>query len=157
MEMKRIERLGATSICCMGAGEDGEERMLLRSMHREARDYMTSISWCQEIKSTYFRMRIGKIVAVFLFEVDPIDLPEEDLIWVIVGDLPPACLVTLDGAQLPSEALEIYIELMNEWVTAVKCGKSVKDLIPVNVPPVRDYAEQLEGGLEFLKENVLRY
>jgi hypothetical protein len=121
MEMKRIERLGATSICCMGAGEDGEERMLLRSMHREARDYMTSISWCQEIKSTYFRMRIGKIVAVFLFEVDPIDLPEEDLIWVIVGDLPPACLVTLDGAQLPSEALEIYIELMNQWVTAVKC------------------------------------
>jgi hypothetical protein len=76
-------------------------------------------------------------------------------LWVVVGDLPPAYLVTLDGSKSPSEALETYVELMDDWVQAVKHGKSINSLIKVNAEPTMDYAEQLSGRLEFIKENFL--
>jgi len=73
---------------------------------------------------------------------------------VIVGDLPSAYLVT-DDAPTSEEALQADIELMDEWVEAVKQGKSVDDLIPVNAPATAAIAAMLESRLRFLQERVL--
>jgi hypothetical protein len=153
--MTRFEKLGAVPLARMGEGEDAEEVRLLHEMLQEAEKYMMRFSWCRAVKSTYFGIGVGKIFAVFLFEIDHAEAPEEDLLWVVVGDIPPTYLVTLDGSESPLEALETYVELMSEWVQAVRQGKSVKELIPVNVSPTLDYAEQLAGRLEFIKEKFL--
>ena len=51
------------------------------------------------------RARIGGVVAVFLFRID--GPPEVDpLLWVVVGDLPTAYLVT-DDAPSPAIALDV--------------------------------------------------
>jgi Ni,Fe-hydrogenase III large subunit len=40
---------------------------------------------------------------------------------------------------------------MEEWVESVFQGKSVEDMIPVNVPPEVEYAEMLKSRLEFIR------
>ncbi|WP_292509327.1 hypothetical protein [Mesorhizobium sp.] len=44
---------------------------------------------------------------------------------------------------------------MEEWVEAARQGKSVGDLIPVNVPANPANAEMLDRRLKFLDEKVL--
>jgi hypothetical protein len=72
----------------------------------------------------------------------------------VVGDLPSAYLVT-DNAPNPACALDAYICEMGRWVTAVKEGKSVVGLIPVNVAPSVEYAKRLEWRLNFLDREIL--
>jgi hypothetical protein len=75
-------------------------------------------------------------------------------IWVIVGDLPPAYLTT-DECPNPATALDGYIGAMLEWVDAAQKGKSVAELIPVNVPATKKHAKMLKTRLEFLDERIL--
>ncbi len=44
---------------------------------------------------------------------------------------------------------------MGKWVTAVRNGGDVTELIPVNVPPRLEYAEMLASRLNFIKESLL--
>jgi hypothetical protein len=41
------------------------------------------------------------------------------------------------------------------WVNAVCSGDSINDLIPVNVPPERNYADMLNSRLDFLRKNFI--
>ena len=50
-------------------GEDEEETALLRQMLEEAKRYALSFSWCDSIISSYFGGGVGKIMAVFLFNI----------------------------------------------------------------------------------------
>jgi hypothetical protein len=52
-------------------GEDDEETAQLREMLSEASSYATSFSWCTGIKESYMGIGIGKVVAVFLFKIQP--------------------------------------------------------------------------------------
>jgi hypothetical protein len=135
--------------------EDAEEIGLLQEMLQSAIHFMSQFPWRDEILTTHFGSGVGKIFAVFLFEIKHKYDPTEDLMWVIVGDIPPAYLVGREGPEDPPDALATYIELMEEWVDAVRSGKPTDDLIPVNVPPTRTYAEQLASRLDYLREHFL--
>jgi hypothetical protein len=78
----------------------------------------------------------------------------DELLWVVVGDLPPAYLVT-DGNPIPLAALETYVEEMQAWVNAVEAGEPVDDLIPVNVTPTHDHAKQLKERLLCLTIEII--
>ena len=59
-------------------------------------------------------------------------------------------------------ALEGYVGAMQDWVDHVKKSEPIDELIPVlrrislvEVPPSLEYAEMLEGRLEFIKERIL--
>jgi hypothetical protein len=73
---------------------------------------------------------------------------------VIVGDLPPAYIVTEENPT-PAAALEAYIDEMMDWVSAVEQGDSTEELIPVNAPATIEYAKQLRNRLEFLRSTIL--
>jgi hypothetical protein len=154
--MSKFDNFGVTPIESMGIDEDAEEHQLLQDMLQRGIAFISNFRWCAEVKSTHFGMGVGKVFAVFLFEISNSALSQDDLLWVIIGDLPPAYLVTHDGAENPTEALEIYIGLMEEWVSAAQQGKPVNDLIPVNVPPTPEYAEKLRSRLQFLRERFLK-
>lgn len=154
--MNDMKKLGVVPISRMGEEEDAEERAFLQELLLEAQHYMLRFRWCHAIKSTHFGMGAGKIIAIFLFEIDNAALPQDDLLWVIVGDVPPAWLTAVDGPGWPAEALETYIELMGEWVQAVRQGKPVDDLIPVNVAPTLAWAGELESRLALLREFFLQ-
>jgi len=135
-------------------GGNPEDTRLLKSMFKEARAYLLSFDWCHEIKESWFGWGVGGVCAVFLFEIIPAKKSVDRWLWVVVGDLPSAYLV-LDGSPTPMKALETYVELMQEWVDAVKQGKSTNKLIPVEAEQSVDKADLLERRLIFLRKKVL--
>ena len=130
-----------------------DDRDLIEMHFSDAKGYLQYFDWCLEIQESYIGMLYPGILAVFLFRIVPGEKADE-WIWIIVGDLPPAYL-TVDICPNPATALDGYIGAMQEWVDAAFGGKSVADLIPVNVPATREYAELLQSRLEFLDERIL--
>ncbi|HWL92725.1 MAG TPA: hypothetical protein VNT79_04250 [Phycisphaerae bacterium] len=124
-----------------------------RGMASEASSYLLSHEWCKEIVRGYWALGWEGVLAVFFFRFVPAKKGVDSTVWVIVGDIPPAyiCNDNRDAAT----ALEGYTTEMQKWVEAVKKRKSVKELIPVNAKPTREYADMLESRLKFIREELL--
>jgi hypothetical protein len=135
-------------------GEDAEETEELRALAQMAEKFVTSFSWCNVIEQAYAGIVIPSVIGTFLFEITPTTPDVDRVLWIIIGDVPPAYLV-VDEAPNPAMALKQYIELMSDWVKAVEEGRSVEDLIPVNVAPTQEYAAMLKSRLAFLRDRVL--
>jgi hypothetical protein len=135
-------------------GEDAEDTRLLKGMLREARTFVTSFRWCRCLKKISFGLGVGGIVAVFLAKIEPAEADVDDELWVVVGDVPPAYLVTEESPD-PKAALRAYIAEMRRWIRAVRAGRSTRELIPVNAPATREMAKRLEIRLDFLEQKVL--
>jgi hypothetical protein len=126
----------------------------LDAMFDEASQYMKSFQWVLRITESYFGLGVPGVVAVFLFRIEPATPDLDEWLWVIVGDLPPAYLVT-DSAPNPAMALDAYVGEMEKWVQAAMAGQSVDDLIPVNVEPTYSNAEALRRRLRMIDDDVL--
>jgi hypothetical protein len=137
-------------------GETPSATEELKTMLNDARAFLQSFDWCCQIKQSFFGFGIPGVAAVFLFEIRPVKEEIDNWLWVIVGDVPSAYLVT-DEARNPAQALQVYISEMRLWVTAVKEDRSTSDLIPVNAPPTIEYAEMLHSRLAFLETGVLPF
>ncbi len=135
-------------------GDDAEDARLLRELAFKAQDYISRFAWCLSVRDAYFGDGYGKIVAVFLFRIEPSRPDVDEWLWVVVGDLPSAYLV-VDDCNTPSQALERYIGEMSEWVKLAKEGRSSADLIPVNAPASPESAEMLESRLKVLSETIV--
>jgi hypothetical protein len=135
-------------------GEDAVDTKLLRGMAVEARDFICANEWCEHIDRQYLAYGVGGVVAVFLVQITPASEDVDACLWVVVGDLPPAYIVVEDNPTA-ADALDAYCSEMEAWVEAVQNGESVDELIPVNVPPTHEYAEQLSGRLAYLRSAIL--
>ncbi|HEV2136962.1 MAG TPA: hypothetical protein VGR47_22275 [Terracidiphilus sp.] len=134
--------------------KDEEEMRLLQQMAQDAEDYLESFSWCEEIREAYFGGGYGAIVAVFLFRIIPAKPDIDEWLWVVVGDLPPAYLVT-DMSKSPSEALASYIREMSRWIQHIKRGHRSMDLIPVDLNKTWENAAALEERLTIMREVIV--
>jgi hypothetical protein len=135
-------------------GEDEDERLLLSQLVRAAETYLSSFEWCEQIQEKYAGIAVPGVIGVFLVHIAPTRPEVDEWLWVIVGDVPPA-YITLDDCPNAATALDGYIGAMQEWVDAAKEGRSVDELIPVNVPATPAYAEMLGSRLQFLDSRVL--
>jgi len=126
----------------------------LESARVEARQYLEFYNWVLSIKGEYFGYGAEGIIYIFLFEIEPGRPEINRWTWVIVGDVPPT-YIPADDAATPFEALDGYIGALEEWVEAARQGKSVANLIPVNVDATPANAEMLAGRLKFLDERIL--
>lgn len=135
-------------------GDSDTDTGLLNRMAEEATAFIQGFDWCKGIKEAYFGFGIGGVVAVFFFRIVPSSERVDECLWVIVGDIPPAYLVT-DESRTPSESLRAYITEMRAWVAAAESGQAVDELIPVNVPATRESALALKNRLDFLEGEIL--
>jgi len=136
------------------AGEDDIETAMLVAMAEEAQAFLTNYNWCEEIQALYFGDGIGGVFAVFFAHIKPARPEVDENLWIVVGDIPSAYLVT-DSCHTPKEAMEGYIEEMRKWVEAAKLGQTSKEIIPVNVPATPEWAERLETRLNTLEHEIL--
>ena len=134
-------------------GEDRDETLELEAMFEGARTYLQSHDWCEEISNSYFGFGVGGVVAVFLFHVN-LKAGDEELLWVIDGDLPSAYLV-VDNAAEATAALEIYADLMQDWVDAVRKGSGLEEVFPVDAPADEEHAELLEKRIRLLRGTII--
>jgi hypothetical protein len=126
----------------------------VRQLANEAENFLLSHHWCKEIENGYHAWAIAGVIGVFLFDIIPLKPEVDKTLWVITGDLPDAYLVT-DEAENWQEALGAYVYEMDRWVTAVREGYSLDDVIPVNVEPTLEHAEMLKGRLEFIQKKLI--
>lgn len=143
------------------AGEDDTDRAMIDEMLQMARRFLEDFRWCRAVGEMFVGQAIGGVVGVFLFRIEPAQEDVDEWLWVVVGDIPPAYLVT-DDAPTPVDALRSYIELMGEWVDAVKNDRPVDELIPVAtadgqylLETTEETAAMLSSRLEFLAERVV--
>jgi hypothetical protein len=134
-------------------GDDAEDTRLLISMATEAREFLLSFKWCEDIIKGYFGIGIGGVVAVFLFHIRPSRQEVDDLVWVVVGDLPPLYLAT-DDAPNPACALDGYVGAMDEWADAAIAGGDVSRLVPVDAEASSENAERLKKRLAFIEREL---
>jgi hypothetical protein len=135
-------------------GEDAEETKGFEELARQARELISSFEWCAGVQEVYSGIVVAGVIGVFLVRILPARPDIDEWLWVIVGDVPPAYLVT-DEASSPGEALVVYVDLMRQWVAAVNVGQPVTDLVPVNAAPMKEFAAMLDSRLRFLLERVL--
>lgn len=126
----------------------------LVSLSREAESFLRSFEWCVRIVNGWLDRGWGYIVAVFLFSIEPADDSIPDCVWVIVGDLPPAYIDVQDNPN-GACALDAYVTEMQNWVDNVMNNRSVADLIPVNAPPTKEYAEMLQSRIDVIRKEIL--
>lgn len=150
--MSDIDMRGLTPTASM-RGEDDEETDLLHDSLHEAADFLRSFKWCRGITESYFGLGVGGVVAVFLFRIDA--PPQVDKwLWIVVGDLPPSYILTAE-ATTPLAALEIYCGLMQDWVEAVRGGRRLDAVVPVNMAPTPRNAAGLDTRVAFLRNEVM--
>ena len=135
-------------------GESDDENLRLRNMEAEARRFLGQFDWCGGIRELYFGNGIGDVFAIFLARIIPARPTVDEYIWIVVGDIPPAYLVT-DDCPSPKEALEGYIWEMRKWVALARQGRTSRDVIPVNVPPTPEWAKTLEDRLNALEQRII--
>jgi hypothetical protein len=139
----------------VNVNDSEEDSALLLKMATEAKRFIQSFEWCSGVNHEYFGLGVGGVVAAFLYNITPSKPDVDSWLWVIVGDVPPAYIVT-DDANTPVLAIEAYNSETREWTAAVKAGNPVDDLIPVNVPATAEWGYELECRLGFIEKTLLR-
>jgi hypothetical protein len=135
-------------------GEDQTETTSLSEMLERAEAYLKAFRWCPAIVERYLGFGIGGVVAVFLFRLATKVRDTDDWIWVVVGDLPSAYLVT-DRATEARAALLVYCELMDEWAHAVLNGGEVDKTFPVKASATPEHAEMLLSRTQFIRDRII--
>ena len=134
---------------------DYKDEVIMQS--EDAIKYLESYSWCEKILDGWLVSDFGYVLCIFLFEIAPTkNSGADDKLWVIVGDIPPAYLDTIEY-KTANDALSFYCFLMEEWIEHVKSGKSIEECYPVNVTPTREYANMLETRINLIKSDFLPY
>lgn len=95
----------------------------------------------------------GAVYFVFFTEATFSD--EARTYWVVMGDLPPA-MIPARFAENAFQALNLYMGQMQAWVEAVREGRDVSDIAPVNAPPTLEYTDLLERRLKYMYEHTLK-
>jgi hypothetical protein len=125
------------------------------ALARRAYSFLLSQKWCERIKEGFVGMVHEGILGVFYFRLDPAPgSGADEEVWVIVGDLPPA-YIACELCPNPAAALDGYYGEMQTWVKAVCDGSSTDKLIPVNAPATKEYADMLNGRLDFIDKEIL--
>jgi len=135
-------------------GDSETDTTFLQLMAAEAKAFVGAFDWCKGVREVYFGCGIGGVIGASLFNVVPSTTEVDQLLWVIVGDVPPAYLVT-DESPTPASALRAYVHEMRHWVAAAEAGESVDDLIPVNVAPTEEHALALKKRLDYIEREII--
>jgi len=126
----------------------------VREMANEAESFIESHRWCTRVASVELAWAAAGVLGVFQVRLVPARPTVDEVLWVVVGDLPTAYLVQ-DDAPTWREALTGYIYEMSKWVSAVKQGDSLDEIIPVEAEPTLEHAQMLESRLTFIEQNIL--
>lgn len=141
--------------------DEPEDEKCLYRFAQTANSFLLSQKWCDGVEAGYLSYGVDGVLGVFFFDIISAQPNVDNQLWVISGDVPPAYLVC-DDAPNPSGALDGYVYEMRRWVEAVKSDKPTDKLIPVCyqnstnlVPPTKEFAEMLEGRLQFIEQEII--
>ncbi len=126
----------------------------VRKLAREAVEFLESQVWCRGVISGELGFAVAGVIGVFKLRHQPSRPGVDEVLWVIVGDLPSAYLV-LDNAPDWQGALACYVREMRAWVAAVQAEQPLTGIIPVGVEPTAEHAQMLATRLDFIERELV--
>jgi len=125
------------------------------AMTAAATAFLAGQPWCSRVLSTVPVFAIAGVIGAFRCSLIPRQPEADVMVWVIVGDVPPAYIVHEPGDSW-QDALAGYVSEMERWVDAVRAGQRPgDDVIPVNVPATSENADLLASRLGFIRTNLV--
>ena len=125
----------------------------VRAFAERAIAFLECFRWCEEVRECAAKFAIAGVLGVFRAEITS-HSGADPVVWVVIGDLPPAYLAYVEG-DIWQDALDGYVGEMQAWVDAVQAEESVEQLIPVNVTPTLEHAHLLASRLAFIRTHFL--
>jgi hypothetical protein len=142
-------------------GGDSEVGLDLLSLADDVRRFLLLHSWCTGIRALYYDRGFPK-VAVFLANIDSNGLADPQ-VWVIVGDVPPMYLDTMDQIN-GAEALLAYTFVYRTLLDAYSRNEPLTNLPPLVTSRSfhemilnADVVKMLTSRLEFIEKLVDEY
>lgn len=120
----------------------------------DARAFLAALPSFAQVSSGRLAFAIPGVLGVFHFAIPPTLSDENGGIWVVVGDLPSAC-IHLPANESWQAVLAEYVLENRKWVDAVRANGSVDELIPTGMPADAEHANRLERRLEFLQNELV--
>jgi hypothetical protein len=120
---------------------------------KESKEYLISQSWCKSVSDGWLFTNLGKVLCIFLYRIDNLQSPEDDLLWVLVGDFPPMYLDTLNVSDT-QDVVEVYVDLVNDWIKHVELGESMDDCFPLKSDHSSESIQSLKKRLNLLKNSI---
>jgi len=124
----------------------------------EAIRFVTCRPWCVALFKIYFD-RGTDFVSVFVCEIEVRKVGPQS-IWVIVGDVPPAILMS--DIENGAEALYTYCYRLSEWVKKARRREDLRSEMPVlakeTYKPLRPGGHvfaMIEERVRFIEEELL--
>lgn len=133
----------------------GEDIRLLASDRKKCHEYFERQRWCASVVESVVAYSVPRVMSLFLVTITP-KADTDAVLWAVVGDLPSAYFVT-DDAETPAKALDVYIELMEDWVAAVRSTGELDDVFPVEANASTENAALLEERLRFVRSELVPY
>lgn len=116
----------------------------------ESKIYLASQKWCGEIYEGWLFTNIGYALCIFLYRIDKLQSSEDNLVWIVVGDIPPAYLDTYN-VESTKEVIENYIELVEDWIENAESGNSFEDCFPFKSDTRKNLLRCSKREFNFLK------
>jgi hypothetical protein len=126
----------------------------VEKLAEKATDFLNSHKWCNEIYDGWLFTNIGYSLCIFLFEIENTQSKEDNLLWVVVGDLPSMYLDT-GGVANTIEVIDNYIDLAEDWVNHVNSGEPTDDCYPFEAPEDPTHAALLRDSIVILETGIL--
>lgn len=120
----------------------------------ESKIYLASQKWCGEIYEGWLFTNIGYALCIFLYRIDKLQSSEDNLVWIVVGDIPPAYLDTYN-VESTKEVIENYIELVEDWIENAESGNSFEDCFPFKSDTPEESITMLKTRIQLLKNSFL--
>jgi hypothetical protein len=132
-----------------------EELQAIMGLYEKAKAYLENFEWCLVTKRCWYDKDNGiyEKLGIFLFEIEPLNNNVDDFIWIIVGDLPSFYLDK--SVTTGQEALQVYCELMEDWIDKVKKGESILECFPIPAAPTIENAELLNNRISFIRRELV--
>lgn len=120
----------------------------------ESKKYLTSHKWCKSIKQGWLFTNIGYAVNIFLYEIENEQSPDDNFIWIMVGDLPAIYLDTY-GVETTREVIEGYIDLASDWIHFAESDQYLDNCFPFQINISSESIRMFKERIQLLHDNIL--
>lgn len=135
------------------SGFTAEDIRLLSDDRKKCHEYFERQRWCASVVDSIAAYSVPRVVSLFLVTIVP-RADTDTVLWSVAGDVPSAYFVT-DHAQTPAKALDVYTELMEDWVRAVRGDGDLDDVFPVEAVASMENAALLEVRLRLVRSDLI--
>jgi hypothetical protein len=125
-----------------------------QSMHIKAQAYLDSHMWCEKIIKGWLFTNLGKVLCIFLYEIENNQSNEDNFLWVIVWDF-PSMYLDIFSILSTKEVVEAYCNLVEDWIETAESGKSLEECFPLKASNSAESIEMLRKRITFFRNSLL--